>query len=152
VVFYGSLWLYVSLAPALLTTKHELLSHAAAWTGLSIAGLAIFYFWPTAVPAYSVEWAPPADFAFLRKIDASGNACPSLHVAFAVMTAVWFERLLREMGAARLARAINWLWCAAIVYSTMAIRQHVALDVLAGAGLGLAVAFAHAWLTRRVSR
>ncbi len=132
-VVYASLWIYVSLAPALLTTKRELLSHAVAWSVLSAIGLGIFFFWPTAVPAAEVNWAPHSAFAFLKRIDASGNACPSLHVAFAVLTAVWFERLLREVGAGGIARSVNWLWCAAIVYSTIAIRQHVALDVLAGA-------------------
>jgi membrane-associated phospholipid phosphatase len=43
--------------------------------------------------------------------------------------------------------AFNWLWCLGILYSTVAIRQHVALDVLAGAGLGAAVAVVHLrWL------
>ncbi len=72
--------------------------------------------------------------------DASGNACPSLHVAFAVFTAVWFGHLLRQMKAGGLARSLNWLWCAGILYSTIATRQHVALDVLAGAVLGAVIA------------
>jgi membrane-associated phospholipid phosphatase len=149
VVFYVSLWLYVSLAPALLTTKRELVSHAAAWTVVSVVGLIVFYFSPTAVPVQLVNGTPATGLGFLWTIDASGNACPSLHVAFAVLTAVWFERLLRETGAGAAVRVGNGIWCAAIVYSTMAIRQHVALDVLAGAGLGLAVAFAHTWWMQR---
>jgi membrane-associated phospholipid phosphatase len=69
-------------------------------------------------------------------------------VAFAVFTAVWFERLLRQMGAGRLVRALNWLWCLGILYSTVAIRQHVWLDVLAGAVLGATVAVVHLRLLR----
>ena len=66
---------------------------------------------------------------------------------FAVFSAFWFERLLRQMGAGRLVRAFNWLWCLGILYSTVATRQHVALDVLAGAGLGALVAAGHLrWL------
>jgi membrane-associated phospholipid phosphatase len=64
-------------------------------------------------------------------------------VAFAVFTALWFGRLLRGLGAGRAARELNWAWCAGIVYSTVAIRQHVALDALAGAVLGAGVAWAH---------
>jgi membrane-associated phospholipid phosphatase len=145
---YLSLWFYVSLAPALLTDRRELMSYGLAAMGLSIIGLGIFFFWPTAVPLSDVDWSQHPSFAFLKAADASGNACPSLHVAFAVFTAIWFERLLRQMGAGRLVRAFNWLWCLGILYSTIATRQHVSLDVLAGAPLGATVAVVHLRLLR----
>jgi membrane-associated phospholipid phosphatase len=69
-------------------------------------------------------------------------------VAFAVFSAVWLERLGRQMSAGRVVRALNWLWCLGILYSTVAIRQHVALDVLAGAALGTTVAVVHLRLLR----
>ena len=144
---YLSLWFYVSLAPALLIDRRELVSYGVAVIGLSVVGLGVFLFWPTAVSPPDVDWARHPAFAFLKAADASGNACPSLHVAFAVFTAVWFERLLRQMAAGRGLRALNWLWCVGILYSTVATRQHVALDVLAGMALGAAVAAAHMrWL------
>jgi membrane-associated phospholipid phosphatase len=145
---YLSLWLYVSLAPALLIDRRELVSYGLAAVGLSVIGLGLFLFWPTAVPRPDVAWSQHPAFAFLQSIDASGNACPSLHVAFAVFTAVWFERLWRQMGAGRLVRVFNWLWCLGILYSTIAIRQHVSLDVLAGAVLGAAVVIAQLRLLR----
>jgi membrane-associated phospholipid phosphatase len=145
---YFSLWFYVSLAPALLIDRRELVSYGLAAVGLSVIGLGIFFFWPTAVPRPEVDWAQHPAFAFLKSVDASGNACPSLHVAFAVFTAVWFERLWRQMGAGRIVRALNWLWCLGILYSTIAIRQHVFLDVLAGAALGAIVAVVHLRLLR----
>lgn len=137
---YLSLWVYVSLAPGLMLTRRELLGYAIAAVGLSVAGLGIFLLWPTAVPPPDITWSDHSLFAFLKATDASGNACPSLHVAFAVFTAFELGHLLRQLSAGRRARALNWLWCAGILYSTIATRQHVALDVLAGAGLGLAVA------------
>jgi membrane-associated phospholipid phosphatase len=144
---YLSLWFYVSLAPALLIDRRELVSYGLAAIGLSVIGLGIFFLWPTAVPRADIDWSQHPAFAFLQTVDASGNACPSLHVAFAVFTAVWFDRLLRQMSAGHLIRALNWLWCLGILYSTVAIRQHVTLDVLAGAGLGLVVAALHLhWL------
>jgi membrane-associated phospholipid phosphatase len=69
-------------------------------------------------------------------------------VAFAVFTAVWLRRILRQMGAGRVVRALNWLWCLGILYSTVAIRQHVALDVLTGTVLGATVAVVHLRLLR----
>ena len=136
---YLSLWIYVSLAPALLLTRRELISYAKAATVLSLIGFAIFLFWPTAVPPASIDWSRHPSLAFLKATDAGGNACPSLHVAFGVFTAIWFERLLRQMGAGGLARTLNWGWFLGIAYSTLAIRQHVALDALAGAVLGAMV-------------
>jgi membrane-associated phospholipid phosphatase len=61
-------------------------------------------------------------------------------VATALFSAIWLEALLAETGAGRVVRGANWLWCLGIVYSTMATKQHVAIDVLAGALLGFAVA------------
>lgn len=144
---YLSLWFYVSLAPALVIDRRQLASFGMAWVALSVIGLGIFLRWPTAVPPAAIEWSEHSWFAFLKAADAAGNACPSLHVAFAIFSAIWFHRLLREMGMGRILRSLNWVWCAGILYSTVAIRQHVALDVLAGIPLGAAVAAAHmSWL------
>jgi membrane-associated phospholipid phosphatase len=49
----------------------------------------------------------------------------------------------------RVARGINWLWCAGIPYSMIAARQHVTLDVLAGAALGAIVAVPNLRWVRR---
>lgn len=146
---YLSLWIYVSLAPALLTDRRELMSYGLAAIVLSVIGLGIFLLWPTAVPKPGLVWSQHSAFSLLETVDATGNACPSLHVAFAVFTAIWFQRLLREMQAGGFAQAVNWLWCAGILYSTIATRQHVAIDVLAGAVLGAVVAVLHLRLLRK---
>jgi len=130
----------IALAPALLKTRRELGAYGAAAFALSAIGFAVFLVWPTAVPRPAIDWSRHPSFAFLKTVDASGNACPSLHAAFAVFTAIWLDRLLRAMGAGGPARALSGLWCLGIVASTVATRQHVALDALAGVALGAAVA------------
>jgi len=90
-----------------------------------------------------VDWSLHPGFGFLKSADAVGNACPSLHVAFAVFSGAWMGRLLRLMGAGWVVRAVNVLWCLGIVFSTMATRQHVFLDVVAGAALGGAITWAN---------
>lgn len=140
---YLSLWAYVSLAPGLIGERRELASYAGAALALALAGLGLFLLWPTAVPPSGQTWASDSAFAFLKNTDASGNACPSLHVAFAVFTALELARLLRGLGAGRAVAWLNWLWCAGILYSTMATRQHVALDVAAGAALGAVAGLMH---------
>jgi len=146
---YLSLWVYVALAPGLIADRRALASYALTALGLSVAGLGIFLLWPTAVPPAGETWAPDSAFAFLTNIDASGNACPSLHVAFAVLTATELARLLREIGAGRAVRMANWLWCAGILYSTIATRQHVVLDVAAGALLAVLFALGLRWCRQR---
>ena len=137
---YFSLWFYVALPPALLEQRHELAGYGA-WVGaLCVAGLLCFYFWPTAIPPNPIDASEHAGFALLRGVDAAGNACPSMHVATATFSAVWLDRLLRQMDLAPGWRVFNGLWLLGIVWSTVAVRQHVALD--AGAGLLLGLAFA----------
>lgn len=143
IVLYGSLWIYISLVPMLLPTRRELMPYLRSVTLLSLAGFTVFFFWPTAVPAAGIDWALYPSVAFLKSVDAAGNACPSLHVGFAVLTALWLDRLLKQIGAPAIMRALNVFWCAGIMYSTLATKQHVAIDVGSGALLGLAVGLLH---------
>jgi len=92
-------------------------------------------------------------FAILQGVDAAGNACPSMHVAVAIFTAIWVEHILRGAGAPVFLRLANGFWFVAIVYSTLAVKQHVVLDALAGAGLGIAFAIPSLrWRPGRASR
>lgn len=137
---YLSLWVYVSLPPALLATRRELYGYGLAMAGTCLAGLMVFYLWPTAVPAADIDWARYPDVAFLKSMDATGNAFPSLHVATAVFSGIWLQHLLRRFGAPPWLLIVNWAWCIGIVYSALATRQHVAVDVLAGLVLGVMTA------------
>jgi membrane-associated phospholipid phosphatase len=144
---YASLWLYISIAPGLLLTGRELIVYGLQAAALCLSGLACFYFWPTAVPPLAVDVALYPSFAVLQGVDAAGNACPSLHVATAMFSATWIDRLLRDMKAPSAPRLFNALWFVAIAYSTLAVKQHVVLDVLGG--LLLALLFALPPLRRR---
>lgn len=139
---YVSLWLYVGIAPGLLLTLRELIVYGLWVAALCLVGLTIFYFWPTAVPPRSVDVTGLPGFAMLQGVDAAGNACPSLHVATAMFTALWVQRLLRIVRAPAVLRWANGLWFTAIAWSTVAIQQHVVLDALAGAALGTVFAAA----------
>jgi PAP2 superfamily len=140
---YVSLWLYVGIPVGLMLSLREVLIYGL-WIGsLCVAGLACFYFWPTAVPPYdfTADVAGHKGFALLQGVDAAGNACPSLHVATATFTAVWVQRLLQLTQARPLWTWINLVWLLLIIYSTLAIKQHVVLDALAGVALALAFAW-----------
>ena len=142
---YISLWVYVSLPPLLLATRSELYGYGVAIAGTCLAGLIVFYFWPTAVPAADIDWALYPDVDFLKHMDASGNACPSLHVATALFSGFWLHHLLSRIGGPQWLRLFNWMWCIGIIYSTLATRQHEAVDMWAGLALGALTA----WLSLR---
>lgn len=135
-VIYLSLWFYVTVPPVLLLGLRELVAYGFWVTGLCVAGLLIFYFWPTTLLPFPVDRGQYWGFDILQGIDAAGNACPSLHVATAAFSAYWLDRVLKEMNAGMLWRLLNALWFVAIAYSTMATKQHVFIDVMAGFALG----------------
>jgi membrane-associated phospholipid phosphatase len=149
-VLYASLWLYISLVPLLLHTRSELLPYLSAITLLSIVGFGIFFFWPTTIPKPNIDWAQYPGIDFLKSVDSSGNACPSLHVAFAVLSCIWLHRLLKQFGAPIILLVLNICWCVGIVYSTLATKQHVAIDVEMGLLLGITIAIVHLFLFPRV--
>lgn len=133
---YYSLWVYICLPSTLMRKANELGYYLMGATLLSLAGLSFFYFLPSMVPSWGIDWTQYPELLLLKVSDASGNACPSLHVAFAVYAALWFDRVLSLMNLGRLSHRLNWLWCVLIVLSTMTTKQHVFIDVLCGAALG----------------
>lgn len=146
-MFYLSLWVYVSLPPALLPNRSLLVGYGAAIATLCVVGLLIFLFFPTAVPVPNIDWSQYPNFHLLKGVDGTGNACPSLHVATAAFSGIWLSRLFRDMRCPGYFQIINTVWCLAIIYSTMATKQHVFLDVVAGGLLGILVAlFSLAWV------
>ena len=116
----------------------------------------IFLAFPTTVPrparAAGEEYAI---YNLLVRIDRPRNALPSLHAALALITGLGLEQSLRSPPVPHvLIRMLMrvWMWSAIvlILYSTIATRQHVLLDLIAGLGLG-ALSFAvagrvSAWL------
>jgi hypothetical protein len=137
---YVSLWVYVSLAPALFGSLRALV-HFGLWiTALCGFCLAVFWVFPTSTPAFAIDLGAHPEFAVIRGLDASGNAFPSLHVATAVFSALWLNRLFGQLGAPRLLQWLSALQCSAIIWSTIATRQHVVLDAVGGVAVGVVFA------------
>lgn len=137
---YASLWVYAVLMPALQPSFLKLVAYGCGIGSLCLIGLVFFLFSPTTVPFAAMEWFNDPELSLLRRLDMAGNACPSLHVASALFTALCLHSTLRRIGCPTWLIALSWLWCALIVYSTMAIKQHVMWDVVAGALLALPIA------------
>lgn len=135
---YVSLWIYIGAGPGLQRTSKEIAVYSLWMAGLCITGLAIFYFWPTQMPRLTPDSSSLSAFAVLHRLDKTGNACPSMHVAVAIFTLGRIDDVLRLTRAPRWLRMTNVAWFAVICYSTLAVKQHVVLDDAAGALLGLA--------------
>ena len=135
---YVSLWFYVGIPVVLQANLRHAIVYGGWAAALCLAGLACFYFLPTTIPQLTrtTDMAVHLGFSVLQGVDAAGNACPSLHVATGLFSALWIERLLRDVHAPAWPRAVNGAWFLLIAYSTLAIKQHVMLDVVAGALLG----------------
>jgi hypothetical protein len=141
---YATLWLYIGLAAALTRDFRDLVAFGVASVAISAVGLAIFMLLPTKVPDFGIDWSLYPSLQFMKSVDVSGNACPSLHASFCVFAAGVLHAQLRSLEAPRWLIVGNVLWSLGILLSTVATRQHVALDAIAGAALGGAVAVFYA--------
>lgn len=140
---YVTLWVYVCLPSSLMRDLRELLVHGAGAVALCAVGLAIFAIWPTSTPVVDLDWSRYPGMELIKSVDAAGNACPSLHAAFAVFACLWLQSVLAGLRAPRRLHVLNVLWAIAILYSTIATRQHVFIDTLSGTAIG--------WLAARLN-
>jgi len=139
---YLTLWVYVGAGPGLQRDLRDLLAYGAWIVLLCIAGLLVFLFWPTQIPAHTIDVSRYAGFTMLQGVDAAGNAFPSMHVAIATFTMLRLQDVWRRTGSPFFLRALDVGWCTAIVASTVLTKQHVVLDVVGGVALGAAFAVA----------
>jgi membrane-associated phospholipid phosphatase len=140
IVAYLSVWIYIGVGPGLQRTVAEFAVYGLWLCGLCLTGLVIFYFWPTQIPSLNLATTAFPGFGMLRRVDETSNACPSMHVAVAIFTALRIDQLLRTLRTPPQLRLVNAAWVTLIAYSTLAIKQHVVLDVVSGALLGLVFA------------
>lgn len=147
---YASLWVYTSLVPAFQPSFSRLAVYGVGIGSVCAIGLLFFFFLPTAVPFASADWFNDPALVVLRELDMTGNACPSLHVASAIFTAICLDRQLSSMRCPHWLKISSWVWCVFIVYSTLAIKQHVMWDALAGLLLGLVCAWLYGRFEKRV--
>lgn len=141
---YLSQFLFTSIMPWLLTKKAGVIRYAIGVAGLSAASFLIFFFFPVAAPRV-VDLPSDGPMAWIISYDGPLNAFPSLHAGFLVYTGLLAWRMFgRVMPPA--AAVSGFIWGGLILYSTLATRQHYALDLVAGAVLGCAADWI-AWRT-----
>lgn len=146
---YFSLWVYICLPTGFMRTRQALGHYLLGAFSLGAVGLGIFFLFPSAVPAWDIDWSAYPILAFLKESDAAGNACPSLHVAFAVFSGLWLAAVMRSMQVGPGWHIANGIWALAIVISTLTTKQHVLIDVVCGIALGGLIYWLSRWRSLR---
>ncbi|MFT5905261.1 MAG: membrane-associated phospholipid phosphatase, partial [Cryomorphaceae bacterium] len=134
-VFFPSIWLYYSFYLLLglvgLTVEKKLFIQYLYTIGwVTAVSHAVFLFLPNGVMRSDIDFqtAPPI-YQLLASVDLPRNAMPSLHASLSVVAAiaVQFSSVFPKWS-----KPLVWLWVLVIFWSTIAIRQHVSLDLIAG--------------------
>jgi membrane-associated phospholipid phosphatase len=145
---YGALYLFLILLPVIVIQQRDLIDRTV-WAYLTIWTLSYVFFllYPTIAPRPAevtgdgfAVWG----LRFLYDADPPYNCFPSLHVAHSFVSALACIRVHRALGLAAVS-------CASLVaISTLLIKQHYVVDVIAGIFLAVAAyavflrPFAHA--------
>lgn len=139
---YLSQFLLTGLLPWLIDSPQVLRRYVGAMFLLSAVSFVVFLVWPVASPRPSGTTGSTL-LAWIFRADGIYNAFPSLHAGFLVLIGGLGWRMFGQ----RLSPAVIVLfvaWAAAILYSTLATRQHYVWDLVAGCAVGL-VADRLAW-------
>ena len=136
---YLSLWLYVSIPPSILTQSRSLLYYGFWIIILCGSGICFYCFYPSALPP--INRPISEQLLWIAKIDAEKNVFPSMHVATAVFSGFWLNRLIIDCNCKSFWKYLNVIWCGLIIFSTLATKQHVFWDALSGLFLGIVIAY-----------
>jgi membrane-associated phospholipid phosphatase len=129
---YGSLYMFVVVLPLLVVREPGLIRRAMqSYLFVMMVSYAGFLLYPTAAPRVG-DAVPGAGFAawtlrLMYSVDAPYNCFPSLHVAYAFVSALACYRVHRGVGTAAAA------WAVLIGISTVYTKQHYVVDVIGGA-------------------
>jgi len=108
---YVSLWVYVSLAPALLINRRELVFLRTGGMRCSPRSPGHFFVWPTTVPRTDVAWFPQAfRFGFLKTVDAAVTPAFVATWRLPFFTAIWLGACCGRWALGPPCGSSNWLW------------------------------------------
>ncbi len=136
---YLSICALVPLFPLLTRERESLLRFARGLVWLCVPCFVVFLLVPVEGPSRA-GLGSAGSYAWLISVDTTRNAFPSLHAGLTVYCFLYGWRALgsRLAQPARSAFLLaSVAWGAAILFSTLATKQHWALDIAAGALLAV---------------
>lgn len=137
VYLYESLYLLMPVAPWLMRSKEELYRYSSGLILMSFVGFCFFFFLPTSNPRPVDVLDTNILYRTLILLDSELNAFPSLHTAYALFHSACCHVIFCKGSWHKLVRWIFWIWALLIMLSTLLTKQHVFIDVLSGALLGI---------------
>ena len=147
-VVYQSVFIAHTLALWLPGNREAVRQYARLVAAAFACGAGVFWLYPTLSPR--PEHSDSLLYRWLiSSVDGQRNAFPSLHAAMGLLALHALRNQLRARGIA----AGRWqaglaLWWLALLYSTLATRQHSIPDLLAGVFLGVGLLAFHPYLYR----
>ncbi len=134
-------WLFLPIAVGFLITRWDLLKRFA-WSMFAVNAVSFLVFLcvPTAAPRPTDLADAPLLYLWTIQMDEPTNACPSLHASVTVLSTIFALIVLGRFRLPWLWRAFTMVWALGILWSTLATRQHVFIDIAAGSCLGVLVA------------
>lgn len=132
---FDSLWFYLSLpvlifGVGLFAERKVYLRYLYALGWTTMAAHMIFLLFPNGLSREGIDVAAsPAAYQWIVSVDAPRNAFPSLHVALSIVAGI-MATVSKKYSV--MTRVLIWLWVVGICWSTIALRQHVIVDVIGG--------------------
>ncbi|WP_169334341.1 phosphatase PAP2 family protein [Rubritalea marina] len=135
-IHFNAVWVYFSfyflLAFAGLAPERRVYLqylYAVGWT--TMAAHMIFLMIPSGLSRDAIEMqGAPQLYQWLVEYDKPRNVFPSLHVALSVLAGMALQRSCRFSS---FVKVLVWAWVSGIVWSTVALGQHVIYDGILGA-------------------
>ncbi len=127
---YQSLYLLTGTIPWLATKKWHLRRFVVSFWIVAAIGLVTFVLLPVAAPKPEII-SPSPGMSLLLFYDGRYGNFPSLHAAFLVLTLLFGFRAM-DCRVPLPVVGLMLAWAGAILYSTLALKEHYAVDLLAG--------------------
>ena len=131
---YESAFLLTSIAPWLIEEREDVWRYVCGFAGMCLISFVIFMLFPVASPR-PIELSAYPTTLFLTRWDGPLNAFPSLHAGCLVYVLVTIWKLFGRI-CSRTTKLSLLAWAGLVLFSTLATKQHYAIDLLAGGLLG----------------
>jgi membrane-associated phospholipid phosphatase len=141
-VNFHSLWFYLSfygllawIGLAIDDRNYQRYIRSIFWTALF--SHLVFLLVPNGVTREAIDAdAAPLIYQWLILADEPRNAFPSLHASLSILAGL---TALASSRITPLFTSLAWIWILGIFWSTIALRQHYAVDLVSGGALALIV-------------
>jgi len=138
-ILYLSQFLMMPFVLAMSSSRRQLLNCCFGVFLIMGVAFTVFFFYPTFVARPGVPLGSYPLYEFLIRVDETRNAFPSLHAAFGVFIGGCSLQILGRGRFFHPGVLMMQLWILGVLASTLLIKQHVVLDLVAGALLGAGV-------------